>query len=86
VVLKNKYLIIKFMCGIAAIMLGISHFVGNVNTRNLTPFVVIILFILQIVEVNKSPELYTKRNGLKIFISGMLFFWIFLAIFALFHT
>ena len=86
--MKNKYLIIRFMCGIATIILAICHFIGNIDSKKLIPFVVINLLVLQIFDdkENKNSEPYTKYDGLKIILSCILYFWIMIIVITIFHT
>ena len=87
-ILKNKYLIIRFICGIGTIILAICHFIGNIDSKKLMPFIIINLFVLQIFDdkTNKNSESYTKYDGLKIILSCILFFWITVIVITIFHT
>ncbi|WAG52481.1 hypothetical protein [Clostridium tagluense] len=76
--MKNKYLIIRFLCAITNIILIICFFIGNIQSKNLLPFVFInslICLILNYKE-NKTPKQYTKYDGIKKILSGLMFFWI----------
>lgn len=86
--MKNKYLVIRFMCGIATIILAMCHFIGKIDSKKLMPFIIINLFVLQIFDdrANKNFQSYTKYDGLKIILSCILFFWITVIVIAIFHT
>jgi hypothetical protein len=76
------------MCGIATIMLAICHFIEKIDSKNLMPFIIINLFVLQIFDdrANNNFESYTKYDGLKIILSCILFFWITVIVITTFHT
>ncbi|WPC42854.1 hypothetical protein [Clostridium sp. JS66] len=86
--MKNKYLVIRFMCGIAATVLAMCHFIGKIDNEKLMPFIIIDLFVLQIFDYRSSKKFqsYTKYNGLKIILSCILFFWIIVIAISIFHT
>lgn len=75
-ILKNKYSIIRFLCGIATIILALCNFIGNIDSKKLIPFIFANLLILQIFDdkENKNHEQYTKYDGLKAILSCILFF------------
>ena len=75
-ILKNEYLIIRFLCGITTIILAICFFIGNIESKNLLPFVFINLLICQILNYkeNKTSNQYTKYDGMKIILFALMFF------------
>lgn len=80
-ILKNKYSIIRFLSvlsGITTIILAICFFIGNIESKNLLPLVFINLLVCQILNYkeNKIPNQHTKYDGMKIILSGLMFFWI----------
>jgi hypothetical protein len=87
VILKNKYSIIRFMCGIATIILAICYFIGNIDSKKLTPFILINLLVLHIFDdkENNNSGPYTKYDCLKIILSCILFFWITIIVITIFH-
>jgi hypothetical protein len=76
--LKSKYLTIRFLCEITNIILIICFFIGNIESKNLLPFVFINSLICLILNYkgNKAPIPYTKYDGMKKILSGLMFFWI----------
>lgn len=87
-ILKNKYLVIRFICGIATIILAMCHFIGKIDNKKLMPFIIINLFILEIFDDRSSKKFksYTKYDGLKIILSCILLFWIIVISISIFHT
>ncbi|AKA72057.1 hypothetical protein [Clostridium scatologenes] len=85
--MKNKYLVIRFICVLAAIILAMCHFIVKIDNKKLMPFIIIDLLILQIFDDRSSKRFqsYTKYNGLKIILSCILFFWIIAIAISIFH-
>jgi hypothetical protein len=87
-ILKNKSLIIRFMCRIGIIILAIFYFIGHIESKILMPFIIINLLVLQIFndKENDNFEPYTKYDGLKLFLSCILFLGIIIIALLIFHT
>ena len=77
-ILKNKYLKIRLLCEITNIILLIFVFVGNIESKNLLPFVIINSLICMILNYkeDKNPKEYTKYDGIKKILTGLMIFWI----------
>ncbi|MFL0198620.1 hypothetical protein ACJDU8_24135 [Clostridium sp. WILCCON 0269] len=76
--MKNEYLIMKVMsdiCLIATIILAICFFIVHIESKKLLPIVFINLLICQILNYmqNRTSSEYTKYDGIKIFLSCVLF-------------
>lgn len=83
VILKNKYSIIRFLCEIINIILIIFFFTGNIESKNLLPLVIINSLICLILNY-KTPKQYTKYDGMKKILSGLMFFWIVIVLMIIF--
>lgn len=86
VILKNKYFLISFFCAITDIILIICFFIGNIESNKLLPFVFInsLIYIFFNLKENKTLKEYTKYDGLKKVLSGLMVFWIVIIVFAIY--
>lgn len=90
VILRHKNLIrfLNVLSSITTIILVVLFFIGNIKSTNLLPFVFINLLLSQILNYkeNKAPNhQYTKYDGMKKILSGLIFFWIIIIGIMIFH-
>lgn len=76
------------MCAITIIISAICFFIGNIKSEKLMPYLLISLLINQILDYkeNKTPNQYTKYDGIKIILSCILFFWIVIMVMIIFQS
>ncbi len=74
--MKNKHLVMSDICLIITIILAICFFIFHSESKKLLPIALINLLICQILNYtkNKTSNEYTKYDGIKIFLSCILFF------------